>query len=109
MRSIKYRKTKCRKSKCRKTNGRKTNGRKTNGRKTKSRRYSRKVKNMRGGDATLAKLFNIDFGSTENTLKRLEAEVYSIEHSPVKPIPKAPGMNVGQPYNRPYTGFGWFQ
>jgi len=104
MRSIKYRKTKCRKSKCRKTKGRKTNGRKT-----KSRRYSRKVKNMRGGDATLAKLFNIDFGSTENTLKRLEAEVYSIEHSPVKPIPKAPGMNVGQPYNRPYTGFGWFQ
>ena len=64
---------------------------------------------MRGGDATLAKLFNIDFGSTENTLKRLEAEVYSIEHSPVKSIPKAPGMNVGQPYNRPYTGFGWFQ
>ena len=50
-----------------------------------------------------------NLGPAEATLKGLETDVYSIEHSSTRPIPKAPGMNVGQPYNRPYTGFGWFQ
>ena len=79
-------------------------------RKTKARRHkTKKTKRMRGGDATLSKILNINLGPAEATLKGLETDVYSAEHSLAKSIPKAPGMNVGQPYNRPYTGFGWFQ
>ncbi len=84
--------------------------RKTKARKTKVRRHRvRKTKRMKGGDKALAKIFNINFGSPENTLSGLEADVYSVEHSPAKPIPKAPGMNVGQPNNSPYTGYGWYK
>jgi len=89
---------------------RKTKVRKHRARKTKSkRRKARKTKRMRGGDANLAKIFNVDFGPAENTLRGLEGDVYSIEHSPTKSAPHAPGMNVGQPNNSWYTGFGWYQ
>ena len=99
----KYRKTKVRKA--RKSNVRKLKARKSMVRKLKAR----KTKRMKGGNKTLSGLLNIDLGSPEATLKGLEADVYSVEHSPLNVPPRAPGMNVGQPNNSPYTGFGWYQ
>ena len=97
----KYRKTsvlKCKKTKARKTKARKTKARKTKARKTKAR----KTKHMKGGNTSLT-------GIPQTVLNELQADVYAITHPQFKLPPYVAGLNVGQPENAPYTGFGWYQ
>lgn len=65
--------------------------------------------NMKGGDKTLSNILKINFDPPENNLINLETDLFNIKYSPINNYMRTPGLNVGQPNNAPYTGFGWYQ
>ena len=84
--------------------------RKTKHKLRKTKHKLRKSKrNMKGGDKTISNILKINFDPPEDNLINLETDVYNIKHSPINNFMRAPGLNVGQPNNAPYTGFGWYQ
>ena len=81
-----------------------------NFRNKKTKRKLRKSKRiMKGGDKTLSNILKINFDPPQDNLINLETDLYNIKHSPINNYMRTPGLNVGQPNNAPYTGFGWYQ
>jgi len=91
---------------------RKTRGKKL--RKSSKMRKSRKSRKstMKGGANGLLSLLSGDLARIDKTLNQLDADsnhhnFVKRAHAPALHHEQAPGLNVGEPGNRPYTGYGW--